>query len=57
MPAGELIRAHRDAEAQLVDAALRGKAKDDVRGAKTIPDYGDTHTRAADDPVILRARA
>lgn len=55
--AGRLLELLAEAERGFVESALRGKSKDDARGPRTIPDYADTHTPAAADPMILDARA
>ena len=43
-------------ETAFTEAICTSKARDDTRGAATIPQYAAAHVAAGDDPVILRSR-
>jgi chorismate mutase len=42
--------------AEVAKKAADGKARDDVRGQRIIPDYSDVHKPAAEEAVVLRAQ-
>ncbi|KAE8898786.1 hypothetical protein PF005_g8178 [Phytophthora fragariae] len=42
--------------AEVAKKAADGKARDDIRGQRIIPDYSDVHKPAASEGVVLRAQ-
>ncbi|KAG7379569.1 hypothetical protein PHYPSEUDO_008472 [Phytophthora pseudosyringae] len=42
--------------AEVATKAADGKARDDMRGQRIIPDYADVHKPAANEAVVLRAQ-